>query len=67
MKIEKKGVKIELNKPAVNFDAIKLGEVEAKKAKKQKALLITTTALTIGAAVLSKGLKAKKKISAKKK
>ena len=57
-----KDVKAELNIPPMNFDAWKLEESEKKQLQKNKLLLVGATALTVGAAVLSKGLRLRKKV-----
>lgn len=66
MALEIKDVKVEVNKPEINFDSLELEKSEKAKLKKQKAIIIASTAATVGAALISKAYKAKKKINKKK-
>ncbi len=61
MKIEKNNVRLEVNKPKVNFDTDAFTNNEINLSKKTRNRIVALTALTIGAAMLSKGLRAKKK------
>ena len=65
MKIEKNNFKVEVNKPEINFDALKLEEAEKKEFNKNKKKIIILSVLTVGAATISKIYKATKKHSKK--
>lgn len=67
MAIDIKDVKLEANKLDVNFDDMKLSEAEKKKLQKKKLLIIGTTALTVGAAVVSKLFKLNRKVKKRNK
>ena len=67
MAIEFKDMKLEANKLDVNFDDMKLSQAEKKKLQNKKMLIIGTTALTVGAAVISKFLKLNRKVKKRKK
>lgn len=59
MKIEKNNIKLEVNKPEINFDEFKLEQAEKEKLDKQKAKLIIVGALSAISAVAIKVYKAK--------
>lgn len=65
MTVEKNNVKVEVTKPAINFDAYNLEQAE-KKLEKQKKLIIATTALAGAAVVFSNVYKLSKKLKKKK-
>ena len=64
--MEIKDVKFEVNRPQINFDTLGLEESEKKAVQKKKALIIGSTVLTVSAAIVSKCLKARKKLKKKK-
>lgn len=64
--MEIKDVKFEVNRPKINFDAIGLEESEKKALEKKKVLLIGSTIATVSVAIISKCLRARKKLKKKK-
>lgn len=66
MTVEKNNVKVEVTKPAINFDAYHLEQAEKEKLEKQKKLIIATTALAGAAVVFSNVYKLSKKLKKKK-
>ncbi len=66
MTVEKNNVKVEVNKPTINFDAYDLEQAEKEKLEKQKKLIIATTALAGAAIVFSNMYKLSKKLKKKK-
>ena len=67
MSIDVKDVKVEINKPEINFDAMKLNEREKSIMQKKKMLIIGTTVITVGAALASKLLKMNRRTKKNKK
>ena len=61
MEIKRDNFNVEINKPDVNFDEIKLEQAEKDKLKKHKTRIIVLGALTMAAAGVSKIIKANKK------
>ncbi|MBR0414571.1 MAG: hypothetical protein IJI67_05845 [Clostridia bacterium] len=67
MEIKINGVQAKVNTPKVNFDTMKLEEKEKEMLNKKKLIIAASTALTIGAVVVSNALKLQKKLNKKKK
>lgn len=66
MEIKRDNFSVEVNKPDVDFDKLKLERAEKDKLKKQKTKIIVFGALTMAAAGVSKLIKAKRKHDKKK-
>ena len=60
MEIKRGNIKLEVNKPDVNFDVLKLEQAEKDKKKKRKTRIVVLGALTMAAAGASKIIKASK-------
>ncbi|MBE6819182.1 MAG: hypothetical protein E7517_08525 [Ruminococcaceae bacterium] len=67
MEIKVDNVQAKVNAPKVNFDTMKLEEKEKELLKKKKIIIAASTALTIGAVVVSNALKLQKKIKKSRK
>ncbi len=61
MEIKRDNFKLEVNKPEVDFDVLKLEQAEKNKLKKQKTRIVVLGTLTVAAACVSKIMKANKK------
>ena len=65
MEIKIDNVQAKVNVPKVNFDTMKLEQKEKELLKKKKIIIGVSTALTIGAVVVSNAMKLQKKLKKK--
>ena len=67
MAVKVDNVKLEVNRPKINFDAYKLDKAEKEKLEKEKKWIIATTAFAVVTAVVCNALKLRKRLKQRNK
>ena len=67
MAVKIDNVKLEVNRPKINFDAYKLDKAEKEKLEKENKWIIATTAFAVVTAVVSNALKLRKRLKQRNK
>ena len=67
MAVKVDNVKLEVNRPKINFDAYKLDKAEKEKLEKEKKWIIATTVFAVVTAVVSNALKLRKRLKQRNK